>query len=68
MVGAAAQDATDAAQRVPGAAPVPDLGLLHPAADVVDDGQREAHDVKRVQHWSNTSTSAGTHPWPDFRR
>jgi hypothetical protein len=29
---------------------VPGPGLLHPAAQVIDHGQGQAHDVKRVEH------------------
>ena len=74
-VAAAAQHPADAVERVAGAAAVPGLGLLDAAADVIDGGQGEAHDVERVEHphrvgqlrWSARWRSRGTGPatpWP----
>ncbi len=50
MVGAAAQYPADAIQRVTGAAAVPGLGLLNPAAHVIQGGQGQAHNVERIEH------------------
>jgi hypothetical protein len=45
----AAQQSTDAEQRVAGAAAVPGLLTLDAAAHLVDGGKAQAHDVEGVQ-------------------
>src|SRR6187549_4013185 len=45
VIDTAAQYPADAVKRVAGTAAVPGLGLLHPAAHVINHGQGQAHDV-----------------------
>ena len=59
VIGAAAQDPADAIQRVAGAAAVPGLGVLDPAAHVIERGQGEPDHVKRVQHPHRVGQLAG---------
>ena len=46
---AAAQHPADAVERVGRAAAVSGLLMLHTAAEVIDTGQAQAHDMKRVE-------------------
>jgi hypothetical protein len=50
VVGGAAQQSADAVERVAGAAAVAGLLLLDAAADLIDGGEPEPHDVESVEH------------------
>jgi hypothetical protein len=50
VLGAAAQDAANALERVVTAAPMTERLLLDAAAYVVDGGQSQPHDMKRIQY------------------
>jgi hypothetical protein len=49
-VAAATKQPADAVERIFGAAAVAQGVVLHAAADVIDTGQAQAHDVERVEH------------------
>src|SRR6201993_1462354 len=50
VLGAAVQHPPNSVQRIPAAATVPVSLLLHPAAHVVEGGQSQPHDMKRIEH------------------